>query len=90
MKKYWFKAKKYGYGWYPATKEGWLVMLVWLVAFLALVKIFLLNLKDGPKELYWYLPSVFLITGILIFVAYKTGEPARWRWGEDDKKENKK
>ena len=30
MTQLWFKAKKYGYGWYPATWQGWLVILVYL------------------------------------------------------------
>ncbi len=24
--KYWFKAKNYGWGWYPATWQGWLIL----------------------------------------------------------------
>lgn len=27
---FWFRAKEYGWGWYPATWEGWLVLLVFI------------------------------------------------------------
>lgn len=84
MKKLWFKAKRYGYGWYPATKEGWLVMLVWVVFFVAGEMVFIKRMYayGNPKEVFWFLPYVFVITGILIWVCKKTGEEARWRWGE--------
>lgn len=83
MDKYWFKAKKYGYGWYPASKKGWLVMLTWFVAFLILLNIFLKRNSQDSKDFFWYIPSVFFITFILLLIARKKGEPARWRWGDD-------
>ena len=30
-KKLWFKAKNYGWGWYPASREGWLVTGAYLL-----------------------------------------------------------
>ena len=26
----WFKRKTYGYGWTPATWQGWLIIAVWI------------------------------------------------------------
>ena len=31
MKQLWFKAKTYGYGWYPVTWQGWLVILIYVL-----------------------------------------------------------
>ena len=28
---YWFKARLYGWGWAPAKKEGWILLLVYLL-----------------------------------------------------------
>lgn len=91
MKKLWFKAKTYGYGWYPASWEGWAVMAVWLMLFLAGMKLFLYELNVGTNiaaTTSLYLAYVAAITIALIVVAAKTGEKAAWRWGNkhDDKK----
>lgn len=87
MKKIWFKAKRYGYGWVPATKEGWLVVCIYVVLFAAAEIIFTrrINLSHDSREVFWFIPFIFFITAILIWVSYKYGEPARWRWGGDDK-----
>ena len=29
MKKLWFKAKRFGWGWYPVSPEGWLVTIIY-------------------------------------------------------------
>ena len=78
-KKYWFKAKTYGYGWYPATWQAWLIMLVYLIIFTALVFVFESNME---KYMAFYFISIFVITGLLIYISYKKGEPAKWRWGK--------
>lgn len=85
MERHWFKAKRYGYGWYPATWEGWVVMAVWLVAFVRLAILFVhqMRMTGDIQNLYWYLPLVFLVTGVLIWIAWLTGEPAKWRWDND-------
>jgi 4-amino-4-deoxy-L-arabinose transferase-like glycosyltransferase len=78
MKKVWFKAKRYGWGWYPATWEGWMTILVWVVLFSASTIIFEMNVE---KFLQWHLIFVFTITALLIYVSYKRGEKPGWRWG---------
>lgn len=74
-KKPWFKAKIYGWGWYPATWQGWFVILSWVVIFATIIS----NLKVNSLE-YW----VAIITSIfiLIYICYKTGEKPGWRWGK--------
>jgi drug/metabolite transporter (DMT)-like permease len=78
---YWFKAKRYGYGWgLPARREGWIAMgacvggaIVFTGTAIAL---------DAPvvvTVLVFFVPIV-----VLLVLCYWKGEEARWRWGEDD------
>jgi cell division protein FtsW (lipid II flippase) len=79
MKKIWFKAKRYGWGWYPATWEGWMTVLVWVVLFTASTIIFEMNVE---KFLQWHLIFTFTITALLIYISFKKGEKPGWRWGD--------
>jgi hypothetical protein len=77
---YWFKGKRYGYGWYPATWQGWLVLAVYLIILGAFVAY---NVSFGENfNVLLYLAGVFFITAALIYICYKKGEPTRWRWGK--------
>jgi hypothetical protein len=76
MKKLWFKAKKYGYGWYPATWQGWFVILGYIV----LISVFAFTLIKDSNFLVKYYILVALATFILIYVCYRTGEKPGWRW----------
>ncbi len=73
MKRYWFKAKKYGLGWYPANKEGWAILLVYIV-FVTFIIVAL------PPRYSW----VFTVLGaiVLLMICFFTGEKLRFRWGE--------
>lgn len=75
--KYWFPAKRYGWGWGPPrTWQGWLV----LVAFFALLAVgaivFLPKQETGG-----FLAYTAVLVALLIAICYVTGEPPRWRWG---------
>ena len=83
MKKIWFKAKKYGWGWYPASWEGWAVILIYLLIIGVLVYIFQTNIE---KYLDIYFALVFIFTALLIYISYKKGEKPGWHWGDKDKK----
>lgn len=81
--KLWFKRKNYGWGWQPATKEGWLVLLAYI-----LLLILITTQQYNPNNatdviLKIVAPSVLLTIGLL-FVCYKKGEKPRWEWGRKD------
>jgi hypothetical protein len=85
MPRLWFAAKRYGYGWYPATWEGWLVIAIHLILILGSIPIFNYELTHGADE--WKATAVYLIwvgglTAILIRICVLKGEKARWRWGK--------
>ena len=72
--KLWFRAKIYGWGWYPITWQGWLVILVWVILFAFIIS----NLRVNTLE---YFVSIIISVLVLIFVCYKKGEKPGWRWG---------
>jgi len=77
--RYWFYTKQYGWGWgLPATWEGWCVRCTYLVI-LVLAPILI-----PPHRLPgWFTVVVTVATTIFGIVAWKTGEPPRWRWGKN-------
>jgi len=70
----WFKRKTYGWGWAPATWQGWLVFLVWIIFFYL--------------SLYYVRPAwlnnllIFFSIVVLFAVCYLKGEKPRWQWGK--------
>lgn len=83
-KRLWFRAKRYGWGWYPVTKEGWLVMLGYIALFLVGETLFISNLNENRVS-QWsvgFLIYIAIITTGLMWICYKTGEKPRWRWGK--------
>ena len=78
---YWFKRKLYGWGWTPATWQGWLTLLI----FLALI-FFNFNRIDSSSHsasdtLINFVPETFALIIILIAICYWKGEKPRWQWG---------
>jgi len=75
-RKYWFRAKKYGWGWVgPATWQGWLVFVGYLLLMAGAIPI---ALRLGVV---WSLLLVHLASLLLLGVCLWKGEPAKWRWG---------
>ena len=75
--KYWFPAKRYGWGWGPpATWQGWLVLLGY-IASVSLVGIFF---SPDRHALTFPIGIAFATCG-LIAICLKKGEPPAWRWG---------
>jgi len=76
-KKYWFPAKRYGWGWgLPATWQGWVILGTW-TAFLVAGAAHLL-----PRHPFVFAVFVGVMGGLLTLICYVTGEPPRWRWGD--------
>jgi hypothetical protein len=76
-KKFWFPAKKYGWGWGPPVCwQGWIIMLgyfgmVGAGAFLLLPKI-------HTTLFFCYVGA---LTIALIVICFLKGEKPGWRWG---------
>lgn len=81
-KKYWFKNKKYGWGWYPATIEGWICIALF-IASLFITGIIVQSFTNNEAMFAAIYSTLILIqAGILVFVSYKKGEKPRWSWGD--------
>lgn len=81
MKTLWFKTKKYGYGWTPCSYQGWLVILVYLIAMVATSRVIELQSRSSGDALIITAPLWILYTLLLLLITYRTGEKPRWRWG---------
>ena len=80
-RKYWFPAKRYGWGWgIPSSWQGWLVLAVFVG--LLVVGSFLFPIRT---ELGAYFAYVAVLSGLLVGVCWLKGEPPRWRWGGDER-----
>jgi hypothetical protein len=73
----WFKAKRYGGGWYPATWEGWMVTLVFVFAIVGVTQTYSLS---KPGNMIPFTISMLLAIGLLLFIASTKGEKPSWRW----------
>jgi hypothetical protein len=73
---YWFYANRNGWGWGPATWQGWLVIVAWLSIFLWGLRVTGLRAHPWTHAAY-----VAAMLGLLALICYLKGEPARWRWG---------
>lgn len=76
--RYWFPAKRYGWGWgFPTTWQGWVVLIGYFV-FLAVGAWVL------PPNVYPQYFSVWVaaMSGLLLGVCKLKGEPPTWRWGK--------
>ncbi len=80
--KIWFKRKDYGYGWTPCSKEGWIVMLLFVLLTFLTAGIFKSAAKSDGEFLILFLPSEILFSILLIFVCYKKGEKPKWQFGK--------
>lgn len=86
-KRFWFKRKTYGWGWTPATWEGWLTV----GTYIALTFFIFYNTDTQSKlENHTILPTFLPFLGLtlaLILISYLTGEKPHWQWGEKNSKE---
>ena len=86
MKKYWFKPKKFGYGFVPISWEGWLATLGFIIVIFILAyinKIFAKDIatKDGFRFLFDLAVLCVLFT---LICKRKLDGKLKWRWGRDD------
>ena len=83
----WFKRKLYGWGWTPATAQGWFVIF----AFIVLLSVFILDVREyyGAVDfiINFALPVLTLVI-VLIAICYKKGESPKWQWGREEEGSN--
>jgi len=83
MKRYWFKRKLFGWGWQPATWEGWLVIVIFaalIIGNFVFRYADVINLDDA--YVYRFVAETFGLSFLLILICVRTGEKPRWQWGK--------
>ena len=77
--KYWFPAKRYGWGWgLPSRWQGWVTLAIFLALIAAGTFVFPPHGNPVP-----YIAYVVVLSFALVLVCWWKGEPPRWRWGRD-------
>lgn len=81
QKKIWFKRKLYGFGWHPASLEGWIIVSIYLI----ILALNAYRLDSGnvtaPQIMMSIFPSTIILSAVLILICYQTGEKPLWQWG---------
>ena len=88
MSKYWFKPKRYGYGTYPTTWQGWLSLFSLIILIMAS---FFINITISNRILTaplkdWFRFSLDFIILTTLFHAVlkdKVDGELKWRWGKE-------
>jgi hypothetical protein len=77
--RYWFPAKRYGWGWGPPVAwQGW-VVIAGFFAF-AIAGIFLVPPQQSAPKFIGYIVALLVL---MTAICWWKGEPPRWRWGDD-------
>jgi hypothetical protein len=76
---YWFKRRRYGWGFFPVTWQGWTLTAAYVV--LVVVPAFVLPDDHGTGLTIGYLAYVVVLTGAFLAITFATGPRPRWRWG---------
>ncbi len=79
--KIWFKAKKYGWGWQPASLEGYVVTVVYILYLIGALRITDAIYYSSGTVLINYTPHFIIATVILLIICYFKGEKPGWHWG---------
>lgn len=82
VNKYWFKRKRYGYGWTPSSKRGWLLISIYLFVVIFGGYFFSDKLESG--NIFYsiaYLIFIIVSTTILLLITIRKAPKGRWRWG---------
>lgn len=77
----WFKRKIYGWGWTPATWQGWAIIGIFTGVVITLAMRIDSNTEPTNAELANFFLPLFGLTVLLLVITYLTGEKPRWQWG---------
>jgi uncharacterized membrane-anchored protein len=81
--KYWFKRRRYGYGWMPVTWQGFLTVIIYISIAVAIA--FLLEFV--PESAIVQVMALYIIGLVILFnsllkTVHQHGPKAKWRWGK--------
>ncbi len=80
---YWFKRRRYGFGWIPVTWQGWLTLA--LVLIIIFMGTYLYSTSARTSQSFFLLLNTIAMAIILgVIVSTWKGPSAKWRWGKKD------
>jgi hypothetical protein len=77
----WFRAKTYGWGWTPATWQGWLVVLIYAGTIGGSALLFL-RPRPTVTGCIEYVSTIAVASALLVAICIRKGEKLGWRWGD--------
>ena len=82
--KYWFRPKKYGWGFTPISWEGFVMTLVFVFLLFSIVYIDNLSSPDMTlRDALRFFVDLIVVASLFTLIAQKkTKEPLLWRWGK--------
>jgi hypothetical protein len=79
---YWFKRRRYGWGWTPATRHGWLITGVYLFCLVGGAVAITGSPGQGtPLGNGIYFVLFLLMTVVFLAACIRHSPPPKWRWG---------
>ncbi|HEY4513495.1 MAG TPA: hypothetical protein VJH06_03210 [Candidatus Paceibacterota bacterium] len=79
--KLWFKRGMFGWGWIPATVEGWGAVFIYLALLVADFRFIQLSRHYMDDTLIHFAPRFVFLSLVLIATCYFKGEKPEWSWG---------
>ena len=79
--KYWFKRKRYGWGWVPITWQGWLLFAVLIVG--ALLPAIYFD-TDGGNISWGFLVFLGVYIASFVYLVSRKSPKPKWRWGKTE------
>lgn len=81
---YWFKRRRYGYGWTPVTWQGWITFAIFLLVIVVSALIILPSKPAQPTTAKLVIFFLFVLSDLLVFIGITLakGPNPRWRWGK--------
>jgi hypothetical protein len=68
--RYWFRAKRYGWGWgLPCSWQGWVFFVAWLAV------LTLATARLIPRRPFVFTLALTAMTALLVMICYIKGEP---------------
>jgi len=78
-KDYWFKRRRFGWGWVPTTRQGWTVVVIFLA-----VVFWDTLITDGTDQNTRF-AIILILDFIFLFATMFSKSPRpHWRWGKKD------
>lgn len=82
----WFKAKVYGWGWYPTTWQGWVITAGYIGGVILIMVLGGNDFATWDRQVFYVWVPFAGLTTLFAAIAYTFGEKPRWQWGKKNSK----